>query len=100
MRALLIACLEYLLRILYTAPGHLGDVKQTVSAAKIDECTEISYVLTHPLPCHLAWIFSKRLFLKLSFLSNHKLLSVADDSSSLGIELSDHEFDILTSILG
>ena len=40
------------------------------------------------------------LFLHLSLLSNHKLLSVADDSSSLRVELSDNEVDILTCVLG
>ena len=39
------------------------------------------------------------LFLHLSLLCNHKLLSVADDSSSLRVELGDHEIDILTCIL-
>ena len=42
----------------------------------------------------------EELFLHLSLLSNHKLLSVADDSSSLRVELSDNEIDILTCILG
>ena len=40
-----IANFEDLLRVLYSAPGHLRDMKQSVSAAKIDECTEICYVL-------------------------------------------------------
>ena len=32
-------------RIVYTAPAHLGDVKQSVCSAEIDECTEICDVL-------------------------------------------------------
>ena len=41
----LIAYLEYLLWALYSAPGHLGNMKQTVCSAKINKRTEICYIL-------------------------------------------------------
>ncbi len=93
-----LANLEYLLRVLYAAPGHLRDMKQTVSSAQIDECTEIGYVLNSSL-YHIAYMDAlEESFLHLSLLSNDKLLAVTDDSSSSRIELCDNELDLLTSI--
>ena len=92
--------LEYLLRILNTAPGHLGNMKQAVSAAQVYECTEIGNVLNSTLYGVTCMDALEELFLKLSLLSNHKLLSVADDSSSSRIELCDNEFDLFISIFG
>ena len=96
----MIAGLEYLLRILNTAPGHLGNMKQAVSAAQVYECTEVGNVLNSTLYGVTCMDALEELFLKLSLLSNHKLLSVADDSSSLRVELSDNEIDILTCVFG
>ena len=39
-------------------------------------------------------------FLHLSLLSNDKLLTVTDDSSSSRIEFCDYEFDLFISIFG
>ena len=46
-----IANSEYFLRVLYSAPGHFGDVKKSVCSAKIDECTEICNVLNCSFNC-------------------------------------------------
>ena len=75
-------------------------MKQAVSAAQVYECTEIGNVLNSTLYGIASVDTLEELFLHLSLLSNHKLLSVADDSSSLRVELSDNEVDILTCVLG
>ena len=41
----LVANLKYLLGMLYAAPGHFGNMKQTVCSAKVNKCTEIGNVL-------------------------------------------------------
>ena len=40
----LVANLEYLLRALNSAPGHFGNMKQSVSSAQINKCSEIRYI--------------------------------------------------------
>ena len=91
---------KYLLRILHSAPGHLRDMKQAVRAAKINKSAEICNVLHNA--CHNVACMDSlhKLFLFLSLLSKKKLLAVTDDAASSGIELSDHEFDLLSRILG
>ena len=46
-----IANSEYFLRVLYSAPGHFGNVKKSVCSAQIDECTEICNVLNCSFNC-------------------------------------------------
>ena len=94
-----LANFEGLLRVLYAAPGHLRDMKQSVSSAQIDECTEIGYILNSSLNYIANMDSLEESFLHLGFFSNQKLLAVTDDSSSSRIELADNELDLLTSIL-
>src|SRR5699024_11973543 len=96
----LLANLEDLLRALYAAPGHLGNVEQAVRAAKIDERAEIGYVLHHALDSLADSDPLKQSLLHLSFSRKDELLAVADHSSSLGIELGDYKFDLLSRVLG
>ena len=83
-----------------SAPGHLGDVKQSVCAAKIDKCTKISYVLNNTFYDIAFFDLLKEFLLQLSLLGYDQLFTVADISSSLGIVLADHEFNLLSCILG
>ena len=86
--------------MLNSSPGHLGDVKQTVCTAQIDECTEIGYILNNAVN-NIAFVNSlEELFLNLSLLSCDQLSAVTDVSSSLRIVLADNEFNLLTCILG
>src|SRR5699024_331178 len=91
---------KYFLRILHSAPGHLGDMKQTVRAAKINKRTEICNIL-HNACNNVAGMDSlHKLFLFLSLLSKKQLLAVTDDAASSGIELCDHKFDLLSCVFG
>ena len=67
-----ITYVEYLLRVLYSAPGHLRDVKKSVCSAEVDECTEICNILNNTLNLIAYVDLSKKLFLFLSFLSNEE----------------------------
>ena len=89
---------EDFLRVLYSAPGHLRDVKQSVSAAQIDECTKICNVLNNTLYCIANMDTLHKLLLFLSFLSNKKLFAVTNDATSSWIELCDNELNLLISI--
>ena len=95
-----ITYVEYLLRVLYSAPGHLRDVKKSVCSAEVDECTEICNILNNTLN-FIAYVdLSKKLFLFLSFLSKKKLFAVTDDTASSWVELCDNELDLLICIFG
>ena len=83
-----------------SAPGHLGDVKQSICAAKIDKCAEISYVLNNAFNDIAFFDLLKEFLLQFSLLGYDQLFTVADISSSLGIVLADHEFNLLSCILG
>src|SRR5699024_4279462 len=95
-----IANFEDFLRIFHTSPGHLRNMKQSVCAAQIDKCAEIGYVLDNTLYCVSHSDACKQLFLHFLLLFYNQLFSVADDSSSSRIELSDHKFDFLICIFG
>ena len=96
----LVPCLEYLLRILNTAPAHLGNMKKSVCTAQINECAEVGYVLNGSVN-GIAWLDScEQFFFQLRLLCNQKLFPVADDSSSLRIEFCDNKINILSCILG
>lgn len=96
----LIPCPEYLLRILNTAPAHLGNMKKSVCAAQIDKRAKVSYVLNCSVN-RIAWLDScEQFFFQLRLLCNQKLFPVADDSSSLRIEFCNNKINILSRILG
>ena len=95
----LLANLEDLLRILNSAPGHLGDVEQSISTTQVDECAEVCHVLDSSLN-HIACMDAlKQFLLQLCLLGNKQLLAVADNSSSLRIELCDYELNLLSCVL-
>ena len=75
-------------------------MKQSICSAQIDKCTKVCYVLYHALYGITNVDSLEQLFLHLSLLSNHQLLSVTDHSSSLRIEFSNYELDLLTSVFG
>ena len=90
--------LEHLLRMLNTTPGHLRDMKQTISSAQIYECTKVSNIFNNTFYNISFMDTLEEFFLHLCFLSNQKLFSVTDDSSSLRIEFSDYKLNLLISI--
>ena len=91
--------MENLLGILHAAPAHLGDVEQAVSAAEIDESTEICDVL-HDTVDNITRLDAGKESLGSSLLAlDEELAAVADDPSSAGIELGDDELDLLIGIL-
>ena len=96
----LIANLEDLLGALDAAPGHLGDVKQTVSSAQIDESAEIGKVLDLALDDHAFLDAGHKGFLHLGLAGNQELLAVADDAAAARVILDDHELNLLILILG
>ena len=75
-------------------------MKQSVSAAQIDECTKICNVLNNTLYCIANMDTLHKLLLFLSFLSNKKLFAVTDDTASSWVELCDNELDLLICIFG
>src|SRR5699024_2165880 len=80
------ANLEYFFGIVHSAPGHFRNMQKSVCAAQIDESAEICHVFNSSV-YHIAGMNSfKEFSLLFGFLSYQKLLSVADDSSSSGIE--------------
>ena len=95
-----IAYVEDFLRVLYSAPGHLRDVKKSVCSAEVDECTEICNILNNTLNFVTNVDLSKKLFLFLSFLSKKKLFTVTDDTASSWVELCDNELNLLICIFG
>lgn len=75
-------------------------MKQSVCSAQIDKCTEIGYVLNNAFYDVAFFDLLEEFLLQFSLLSYDELLTIADVSSSLGIVLADHEFDLLSGILG
>ena len=74
-------------------------MKQSICSTQVYECTEIGHVLNNS-PNHIAYMDAlKQLLLHLCLLSNNQLLAVADNSSSLRIELCDYELNLLSCIL-
>ena len=73
-------------------------MKQSVCTTQIDKSAEIRYILNGSFN-NIAFMDSfQKFLLHFSFLSNDKLLAVADISSSLRIVLADYEFNILSCI--
>ena len=91
---------EYFLRILNSAPGHLRNVKKSVSSAKINKCTEICNILNNAFYLIANMDLLHKLFLFLSLLSNQKLLAITNNTTSSRIKLSDHKLDLLSCIFG
>ena len=85
--------------MLNTSPGHLGDMKQTICAAQIYECTEIGNVLYNAFYNVTFMDSCEQCSLLFCLLGNNQLLAIADISSSLRIVLADNEFDLLICIL-
>ena len=96
----LVSGLEYLLRVLNTAPAHLRNMKQSIRSAQVNECTEICHILNSSFHCITNLDSGEQFFFQLCLLCNQQLLSVANDPSSLGIELCNHKFNVLSGILG
>ena len=64
-----ISYMEQLFRIVDTSPGHLGNMKQTIYSAKIDERTEICNIFHNTFHSVSCMKICKKLFLFLCFLS-------------------------------
>ena len=75
-------------------------MQQAVRAAQVNECAEVGHILHGSLHSIAGLNSCKQLFLHLGLLGHQKLLSVADDPSSLRIEFRDHKLDLLPRILG
>ena len=89
---------EKLFGIVHSAPGHLRDVEQSVYAAQINESAEIGDIFHHSVH-HIPGMDPREQFLlKFRFLGQDQLLSVADDASSSGIELSDYKLNLLIRV--
>ena len=73
-------------------------MKQSVSAAQINECTEICNILNNTVYSIANMDALHKLLLFLSLLSNKKLFAVTNDAASSWIELCDNEFDLLISV--
>ena len=95
----LLANLEDLLGILDTAPAHLGDVEQSVCAAKVDECAEICDILDGTLDCIAGVDGLEELALHFLTFCNEKLLAITNISAPVRIVLGDYELDVLSEIL-
>ena len=91
---------EYFLRVLYSAPGHFGDMKKSVCSTEIDECTEICNVLNNACNNITNVDSLHKFFLFFCFLSKKKLFTVTDDTASSWVEFCDNEFDLLICIFG
>ena len=65
--------LEDLLGILNPSPGHLRDVKQSVSSAQIDECAEIGNILNSSLYNIANCDACEQFFLQFLLLSNDEI---------------------------
>ncbi len=74
-------------------------MQKSVSAAQIDEGTEICQILNHTGTNIADSQLSEELVMLLLLCCRHQLLAIADDSSLLRVELSDDELNVLTLIL-
>ena len=91
--------LEHLLRMLYTAPGHLRDMKQSVSSAKIYECTKVGNIFNNvPSTTSPTWIRSKSSFCISAFLATRSCLRSPMILLLLGLNSADYKLDLLTGI--
>ena len=92
----LIAHLEQFARVVDPSPGHVGDVKQTVDTAEIDERTVIGEVLDHAvddLACRQRFEGVAPQLLSLGF---EQRPAREDDVAASLVELDDLEFRTLT----
>ena len=94
----MLAGLKYLLRVLDTSPGHLGNVKQTVRAAKVDERAEIGHILNGAFYGVAYMDALEQFFLHRCLPRDHKLLSVADHSALSRVKLGNDKLDLLTGV--
>ncbi len=91
----LVADLHHLGGVLDAAPGHVGDVQQTVDAAQIDEGAVIGEVLDDTLDLHaLLQLLEQRLALGAVLLFHHR---AAGDHHvvALAVQLDDLELELL-----
>ena len=74
--------MEVLVRVLNSAPGHLGDMKKTVCAAEIDKCAEICDVLDNTFDSVARLDSCEELLGSLCLSLRDQVTAIADDSSS------------------
>ena len=74
-------------------------MKKSVNTTKVNECSEICYILNSSFYCITNIEFREQLFLLLSTLCYKKLSSITDHTVSSRVELADYEFDFLSFIL-
>src|SRR5688500_19998043 len=76
-------------------PRHVGDVKQAVDAAKIDECTEVGDVLDHALPDLVLLQLLHQLLALAGALGLEDHAARDDDVAAALVELDDLELELL-----
>src|SRR5437867_4342216 len=80
--------------MIHPAPAHVGDVKQTIDAAQIDERAEVGYVLDGALDELPDAERIQRLSLQLFALHFDHLAAGNDDVAALFVDLQDHRVDV------
>src|SRR5262245_5330753 len=81
------------------APGHVGDVEQTVDAAEIDECTEVGDVLDDALSHLILRELLHQLLALAGALGLEDHAARDDDVAAALVELDDLELVLLTEQL-
>src|SRR4029450_13798776 len=82
------------------APGHVGDVQQTVDAAQVDECAEVGDVLDGALADLADLQTFESLLLQLLALLLDELATADDDVAPLFVDLEDDGVDVAADPVG
>ena len=96
----LVVDLDHVAGVVDAAPTHVGDVQETVDAAKVDERAEVGDVLDRADANLPRLDFGEQLLLLLFAGDLDELTTRDDDVASAFVDLEDHALDIVLDVVG